>query len=336
MKIIKLDENKNPYLPDREMMRCLKRQVKCVSEYPASDNSALHSEIGKVFNINAENVHFGNGTMEIFEKLVKVFGDVKYGFLIPTFWGVKYYLGLNNFDNFIEIEYSADESENFANLEKLASECDVIYLCNTNNPNLHYFEKDLLLNIAKAHPHCHFVIDETLLAYEDFYAKSTYLSCTAVSNLSVVLSPSKIFGVAGIRAGILFSNKAIIEKANKLHSPFVTTRLTQGFIIHQMKRFNSLDGIKKKIYNNYKLLEVRLDKKQIKRIDNRNSCFVNVVLDDAVDIEDLKQYLSSHNIIVRYSSELVFATEKFLRISAGTRRDYLTLIKYFNKYFENN
>jgi len=333
MKTIKLDENKNPYLPDRKMLSYFKKQVKLISEYPSIDNSIISNEISKTFNVNVKNVYFGNGSMDIFDKLVKVFKDKQYGFITPTFWGFRHYLYLNNYENVLEVQYSENNNDNVKNLKTLAQKCDVVYLCNRNNPNLHYFETDILLKVVEENPKCQFVIDETLLTYEDYFNKSLFSFCPSYKNLTVVISLSKILGIAGIRAGVLFSNSEIVECLKKIEVPFVTSKLSQEFIKNHIKKFTKLDNIKDKIYNNYNYLENKLVKEPIKKIENKNSCFVNVFLNDDVDIESLKKYLSKNHIILRYSTELYGVKEKFLRISAGTRKQYSKLVKYFNKFF---
>jgi len=333
MKIVKLDENKNPYLPDGKMLRYFKKNAKLISEYPSIDNSIICEEISKTFNINVKNVYFGNGSMDIFDKLVKVFSDKRYGFLTPTFWGFRHFLYLNHYENVLEAQYSEIESENLNNLKTLAKKCDVVYLCNRNNPNLHYFESELLLKVVEENPKCQFVIDETLLTYEDYFKKSVFSVCPSYNNLTVVISLSKILGIAGIRSGVLFSNSELVERLKEIEVPFVTSKLSQDFIKNNLNRFVKLDNIKDKIYKNYKYLENKLAKDPIKKFENKNSCFVNVFLNDDVDIEGLKNYLTKKHIILRYSIEFYGVTEKFLRISAGTKYQYSKLVKYFNKFF---
>ena len=61
MKTIHLDENKNPFLPNRQMVRFCRKNVMTISSYPTIDNADIINEISSVFNIEKEFVSFGNG-----------------------------------------------------------------------------------------------------------------------------------------------------------------------------------------------------------------------------------------------------------------------------------
>lgn len=332
MKAIKLDENKNPFLPNKQMLNFFSKNKHLISEYPSITNAPIEIQISQTFGIDKDNVMFGNGSMDIFGKLVDEFKDITYGIVSPSFWGFKHFLYLNNYKNWECLDFTNNNKVDLNNLNKLASICNVIYICNTNNPTLQYFSKTSLLNIIKNNPKCHFVIDETLLTFENFYAKSLYKHCKQLNNLSVVISMSKIFGIAGLRVGILFSNKTLISKLRAKETPFITNSFTEKFIIQFLPMFNNLNKIRSKIYDNFKYLENRLYNKHITLIKNTNSSFINIFTDDTIDLQDLKLYFEKYNIFVRYSFELVGVSSNFLRVSSGTKAQYKKFIYYFNKY----
>ena len=332
MKTIKLDENKNPFLPNKKMLKFFAKNTHLISEYPSINNDVIDEKIAQTFSIDKYNVMFGNGSMDIFGKLVDMFGDVTYGIISPSFWGFKHFLYLNNYKKWKHLELTNKNQTDLNNLEKLAKVCKVIYLCNTNNPSLQYFSKTALLRVIKAHPECHFVIDETLLTFEDFYQKSLFKHSKKLDNLSVVISISKIFGIAGLRVGILFSNKHLIARLKSGVVPFITNNLTEKFILKFLPIFNNLDEIRDKIYSNFKYLQKHISKKHITEIVNTNSSFINIFTDDKINLKDLKTYLEQHNILLRYSFELVGTSSNFLRVSSGTKAQYKKFIHHFNKY----
>lgn len=333
MKQLKLDENKNPFLPNKQMLNFFRNKTHIISDYPSINNELIETQISQTFAIDKSYTMFGNGSMDLFNKLVNSFGDVSYGIIAPSFWGFKHFLYLNNYKKWNHLQLTDNNEIDLDNLNKLSKKCSVIYLCNTNNPTLQYFNKKSLINIIQKNPNCHFIIDETLLTFEDFYSKSLFQYCKKYNNLTIVISMSKIFGIAGLRMGILFSNENLITKLKLTQIPFVTNNLTEKFAIEFLPYFNKLDKIKTKIYDNFKYLEKNVYKKYIISIKNINSSFVNIFIDYKIDLHKLKDYLDSYHILIRYSFELDGTYANFIRISAGTKKQYKKFIFYFNKYF---
>ena len=334
MKAIKLDENKNPYLPTRKMKITLLKSIKEVSDYPEMLPESLEQTSGNVFEINPENIVFGNGSMEIFGNLVEFFGNTSYGLLTPTFWGFKHFLYLLNFRNILEFELSDKYSINLNNLKLMASKVSVIYLCNPNNPTLTYFNKSDLIKIIRNNPNCYFIIDETILTYENFKSLTLSHHVNELSNLIVVISLSKILGVAGLRCGLLFANNNVCKYLKSKHIPFSTNTITQSFFKNNIYLFNNLTKIKSKIYTNYKFLINNLPKDFHINIMNRNSCFILIYTSEIIDLHLLKEFLEKKNIYIRYSFELKNSKDNFIRVSAGKRSQYRKLIKYIELFMK--
>lgn len=74
----------------------------------------------------------------------------------------------------------------------------------------------MLIKIIQNNPNCHFIIDETMLIFDkNFFNKNLIKYVNTVDNLSVIVSFSKFFGIAGLRTGAVFSNNELIEKIKK-------------------------------------------------------------------------------------------------------------------------
>ncbi|HEY3611477.1 MAG TPA: aminotransferase class I/II-fold pyridoxal phosphate-dependent enzyme [Pseudonocardiaceae bacterium] len=84
---------------------------------------------------------------------------------------------------------------------------DHLVLSNPNNPLGIHIPPDELAAVCRARPRSTLIVDE---AYADFTAEGTNGSMvrTCVRNLVVLLSPNKLFGIAGTRTGALWTHDA--------------------------------------------------------------------------------------------------------------------------------
>jgi len=89
------------------------------------------------------------------------------------------------------------------------SRYDHVVLSNPNNPLGLHIPADELAAVCRRRPHSTLVVDE---AYVDFTAAGPSASLTRVrprvSNIAVLLSPNKLFGIAGTRTGALWTAEA--------------------------------------------------------------------------------------------------------------------------------
>lgn len=131
---------------------------------------------------------------------------------------------------------------------------DIVFICNPNNPNgtlhnPHDIEKMLNTNINTIH-----VIDET---YMDFLQLSgnydwTCVNLLSYSNLYIIKSFSKAFGLAGVRLGYIMSNSNNIN--NIKYNPKNVLELSKimGIII-----MDNLDHYKQQV------IKMETDKKKL-------------------------------------------------------------------------
>ncbi len=334
MREIKLDENKNPYLPNKKLLKKLRSEMfEIITQYPDIDNSKNLEKIASLVGIEKDNICITNGSMSAFDFLTKQFNDVVYGEMLPTFWGFKYYLYLNEYKKYFSSEFGKSYAGNLKKLQNLAIKCNVVYLCNRNNPTLDYFEKEDLLDLVTTHANCHFIIDETLLTYEnDFLQKSLFREACTLPNLTVVTSLSKFFGVAGLRIGTVISNKKTIQEISKFVSPYSTSKLAQKTLGYILDNTCEICQIKNKIFDNYQYLCENIDRKYVTKIVNDNSCFIMISLADKIDLKQLQQIMQKNKIALRYSFELINLKGNWLRLSAGTKKQYHSFISVFNRF----
>ena len=211
----------NPYYPSKRMKDEMRANFDVLlSEYPSGMyvNSLL---AGKYFGINQEYVVLGNGAAELIKCYIENHLDGKIGIIFPTF---EEYPNRAIADNVIKyIPNNADFAYTAKDIQNYYSDKDVktILIINPDNPSGNFIPiVDLLPLIEWAEDNkITMVIDESFVDFTDDFSNNSLLHNDVLqrySNLIVVKSISKSYGVPGLRLGILASgNKALISKIKK-------------------------------------------------------------------------------------------------------------------------
>jgi histidinol-phosphate aminotransferase len=152
----------------------------------------------------------------------------------------KVYAQLNN----VEVLNAPLTKETFLFDEKLilktiTSATKLVFICTPNNPTGTSISIDQIKTIATNFNGI-VVVDE---AYIDFSEKQSAIELIdEFSNIIVLQTFSKAWGLAALRVGVAYGNPSIIEILNKVSPPFNINSNSQELIL------NSLEKIRNKRY----------------------------------------------------------------------------------------
>jgi histidinol-phosphate/aromatic aminotransferase/cobyric acid decarboxylase-like protein len=130
--------------------------------------------------------------------------NTKIGILTPNYPGFIHDAELSQ-GEVIKLPYNGD----LASLIK-DKELNMLYLSNPNLPIGYEFSTDILRQICIDNPSILFVIDEAYLEYTSRESMAPFL----LSNVIVVKTLSKAFGLAGMRVGYLIAHNDLLEYLN--------------------------------------------------------------------------------------------------------------------------
>jgi histidinol-phosphate aminotransferase len=118
-------------------------------------------------------------------------------------------------------------------LENIDEKTPLLILCSPNNPTGNQFKMSDIEKILQEFKGV-VVVDE---AYVDFAKYSVIDWVRNFDNLIVLKSFSKAFGLAGVRAGFLVSNKTIVDYVKRVTSPFNVNIVAQRLIVLVLKNW---------------------------------------------------------------------------------------------------
>lgn len=210
----------NPYFPPKRMKDELRANFDVLlTEYPSG--MAVNSLLaGKYFGIRQEFVVVGNGAAELIKSLMAgIEGNV--GVVFPTFEEYPNRIDRSRLVTYVlenpDLRYCADDLMRFFDNTAIST----LLLINPDNPSGNFIPKDDVLALARwcAERGIRLVVDESFVDFTCDYATGSLLKNDILleySNLVVMKSISKSYGVPGLRLGVMASSSTeLIDAAKK-------------------------------------------------------------------------------------------------------------------------
>jgi histidinol-phosphate aminotransferase len=299
--------------------------------YPSSSQIKVKEAIAAYKNLNSNQVAIGNGSDELIDLLIRCFCEPKQDNILicePTFGMFKVYAQLNN----VEVLNAPLTKETFLFDEKLilktiTSNTKLVFICSPNNPTGTSIPIEQLKIIATNFNGI-IVLDE---AYIDFSEKQSAIELiNEYSNIIVLQTFSKAWGLAALRVGVAYSNPSIIEILNKVRPPFNINSNSQELILNALKKSAIKDTLVESILKQKMVLENEL--LQLSFVKNIIDSDANFLLIEVTDANKICSYLLEKNILISNRSSLLNC-ENRIRISVGTEKEnkqLITLLKQYN------
>lgn len=236
---VRLDSNESPYPPSRaqvdDIAESIREAVGQVHRYPDRHMIALRRDLAEYIYhrtrvaIDAANVWPANGSLEIFQQLLQLFGGMQ-----RTALGFAPYLPMyRTISAVTDTQWvEANPSTGFA-IEPCHAvaairyhQPDVVFVGSPNNPTGQSVSLAALAQILDAAPGI-VIVDET---YAEYSAKPSAVGLIGSypSKLVVVRSMSKALALAGARLGYLVASPAIVNALSLVRLPYHLSAITQA------------------------------------------------------------------------------------------------------------
>jgi len=199
---VKLSSNENPYGPSPVAQKAMADAINTSNRYQFQVTDALRKKIGQLYGLDENHVLMGAGSSEILAT-VAAFSARSKGNAVsphPTFrlwWQVAENFGLT----IKKVPLTADKKINTNTLlASIDDDTRMLYICNPNNPTGEIIPADELKRcIGLASKKVMVLLDEAYTEYSDEPSMAAMVATN--KNLVVAKTFSKIYGMAGARAG---------------------------------------------------------------------------------------------------------------------------------------
>jgi len=303
-----MDANENPY--------------GTLNRYPDPYQKELKSAVAKVKGIEEEKIFLGNGSDEIIDLCYRIFcnpGIDKSLTFTPTYGMYEVSASVNDIE-VLKIPLNNDFQIDIKKAEALFNDkyLKLIFICSPNNPTANSMNPEDVESILSRFNGI-VIIDE---AYIDFSEQPSFIRLVnKFSNLILLQTFSKAFGLAGVRVGMAFSNPVIIQYFNKMKPPYNISTINQKTAL---SRLGQTDQFKKQVYKIKKekerLSQILPGIGVVEKVYPSDANFLLVKVNNAFYIYNA---LINKSIITRNRSNMV---DNCLRITIGKKAENDKLI----------
>jgi histidinol-phosphate aminotransferase len=285
--------------------------------YPSPTSAPLRAQIAALHGVAPEQVIVGNGSDDILNLLVRVFGgaDTDTGYLIPSY---------SLYPVLVAIQDGGTEVIEFDRSMRLpvdriaASGARAFFLTSPNAPTGVGFRNEEIAQVLGAFPGI-LVVDE---AYAPFAKENSVPLLASYRNLVIVRTFSKALALAGMRVGYALADAETIALLDRVRDSYNVNRLSQiaaGAALSDPLYYDAIIGKMKRTRDHWAAEWAERDW----FIYQSSSNFLFVEPRDAAGntgpavAVSLFEFFKSRRILVRaFPSHAL--TASFLRISVGT------------------
>lgn len=289
-KVIKIASNENPYGPTPNLKEVLEKLDYEI--YPDNYVTNLRKDLAKELNIPQKFLLFGNGSVEIIQMLSRILLDKGDNIIteLPSF--SSYFSEAKIQDaNIKTISYNEEFNFDLEEMIKLIDEkTKIIYITNPNNPLGTIIESDKLEDFIKKVPsNILVVIDE---AYFEFVRNKKYKSAISLvkdySNVCVLRTFSKAYGLAALRIGYIVADSKVINELEKVRVPFNTSTISQISADIALKDKEFMKKSVEKIHNTIDYMYTQLDQMNVQYIKTQaNFIMMNLNKESEICVQEL-------------------------------------------------
>lgn len=326
----------NPYFPDRRLSDEIKSNFeRLISHYP-SGHKVNNLIAAKNFRIRLPYIAVGNGAAEIIKSLMEKVLKGKTGFVFPTF---EEYPNRAEASDTVIYTPSAEDGFRYSEEDLIRYFSDKgissLLVVNPDNPSGNFIPKNGLLKLCgwAAERNIRLVVDESFVDFSDESCDNTLIEndiLTKYSNLTVIKSISKSFGVAGLRLGIAASaDKNLIDTINRDLAIWNINSFAEFFMQIFSKYENEYRKACRRLIEERRRFSRELQKYGfLKVLPSQANYLLCEITGGRYTSSEMARILLAHNILIKdCSGKKGFGGKDYIRIAIRDTDDNNTLIR---------
>lgn len=233
--------------------------LKLISNYPDCHYTDLVKQLRKNFKI--KKVVLGSGSEDLIIRINSILKNCgKVAIVSPNFYRVKETIG---YCEEIYVDYSLDSK--FLNIESIykqvKGDIKAVWISNPNPMIGKIYRKAQIVSLVKKYKKILFILDESAIDFvKDVGDFSVIDIAQKINNLIVIRSFSKLYGIAGLRAGFATGRTVFLDEVRNNGLTFPINSLAEYFIKNILAERNIKNKIIDKIKKHKLLIKSLLSK----------------------------------------------------------------------------
>lgn len=287
-----------------------------LNRYPDPLQLVVKEKISKIKGLPVENIFLGNGSDEAIDILFRMVCNPGADNVIvcPPTYGM-YEVSANiNHVQVVKVPLIPEtfQLDTEAVLKAINKNTKLIFVCSPNNPTGNSIAWDSIKTILEKFNGI-VAIDEAYINFSKI--PTTIPQLLKYPNLVVLQTLSKAWGLAGLRIGMAFASKDIIDVFNKVKPPYNINVVSQKFALQALENIQQVNEWIKDVVKERDKLSEELSK--LPFVIKIYPSDANFILVKTTDGKGIYNHLVDNKIIVRDRSKVELC-EGALRITIGT------------------
>ncbi|WNG87305.1 histidinol-phosphate transaminase [Mycobacterium sp. ITM-2016-00317] len=231
---IKIASNETVHGPLPSVRAAIEHAIDGINRYPDNGYVELRERLAKFVGFAPENISVGCGSVSLCQQLIQITSTV----------GDEVLYGWRSFEIYplqvrtagatpVQVPLTDHTFDLDAMLAAITDRTRLIFVCNPNNPTSTVVDPEALARfVAAVPPHIMVVLDEAYIEYvRDDMVPDSFELVRAHSNVVVLRTFSKAYGLAGLRVGYAVADPDIVSALSKVYVPFTATTVSQAAAI---------------------------------------------------------------------------------------------------------
>ncbi len=338
--VYKLASNENPMGPSPLAVAAIQKSLPELNLYPDSNCFELRRASAQKFGLSENFFCFGNGSDELIDLLSRIFCSPGEIVLTSHCSFATYKLRARaSRAEIIELpmtqKFSIDLTAivEWLNYHPQRERARLVFLANPNNPTgtyLNHRQIENFLKEMKQFPDVIVVLDE---AYDSFVRATDFPKSVELlkeyQNLVVLKTLSKVYGLAGLRLGLLMAHPTICDLINRMRLPFNVNSLAQ---VAAVAAFDDAEYMQKSQQLIWQGLDYFYQQLALMGLSFSESQANFVLFDTGTDAEHIYQELLKLGVILRPLS--AYQLPQHLRMSVGLMHENRAAILALRKVLD--
>lgn len=310
-----LDANENPFGSPGG---------KPFNRYPDPYQSELRTKIAELNGISSGQVFVGNGSDEAIDLLFRIFcepGRDRVVICPPTYGMYEVSAAINDI-GVVRVPLTARFQPDVPEiLAASLPETKLVFLCSPNNPTGNLIEREHILEICEMFDGI-VVVDEAYIHFAK--GASMVADLGRSSNLVVLQTFSKAWGLAGLRVGVAFASAELIGWFDRVKPPYNVSTVAQQTVLAALNEPEWMADVVRSVRCERDRLGSAL--KQLPNVETVFPSDANFILVKVADAGSVYRHLVTRGIVVRDRSRVELCAG-CLRITIGTPEENDALLR---------
>lgn len=322
--VVDFSSNVNLFTSSRLHQLLSSVEVSDLTHYPDVHYRRLKEKIAQRYGLHREEVLVGNGATELIHLIARHSEFQRIGMIHPTF---------SEYERAAEISGKKivslylNEVFELGDYREEIGKLDLLFVCNPNNPDGRLKDLRGLIQVC-SEAGCSVCVDETFIEFsskEDGYSLLSLLC--SYPNLMILRALTKVYSLAGLRLGYLFTSRERVLQLEELQEPWSVNGLAEKFIDVLFDR-ELLEKTKRFYEQETMFMYEQLSKLKGVRAYPTDVNFILFELTGNCSAGELKRELiQNYGMLIRDCSNYRALTEKYVRINIKDREKNQEILK---------